>query len=65
MGDEVAQKDISDAGSISGDEIREPRRRNSPSDPTSREIEDHLLTGHARSCRGVQIVSKGEDKPRD
>ena len=30
VGDEVAQRDISDAESISGDEIREPRRRNSP-----------------------------------
>ena len=47
MGDEVAQRDISAAESISGNEIREPRRRNSPSDPTSREIEDHVLTGHA------------------
>ena len=47
MGDEVAQRDMSDAESISGDEIREPRRRNSPSDPTSKEIEDHVLTGHA------------------
>ena len=36
----VTQRDISDAESISGDEIREPRRRDSPSDPTS---EDTLL----------------------
>ena len=28
-------------------EFPEPPRRNSPSDPTSREIEDHVLTGHA------------------
>ena len=47
MGDEVAQRDISDAESIGGDEIQEPRRRNSPSDPTPREIEDHMLTGGA------------------
>ena len=46
-GDEVAQRGVSDAGSTEGDEVREPRRRNSPSDPTSREIEDHVLTGHA------------------
>ena len=46
MGDEAAQRGVSDAESIGG-EIREPRRRNSPSDPTSREIEDHVLTGHA------------------
>ena len=45
--DEVAQKDIGDAESISGDVIREPRRRNSPSDPTSREIEHHVQTRHA------------------
>ena len=47
FGDEVAQRGVSDAESIEGDEVREPRRRNSPSDPTSREIEDHVLTGHA------------------
>ena len=43
MGDEVAQRSVSDAESVEGDEVREPRRRNSPSDPTSREIEDHVL----------------------
>ena len=47
MRDEVAQSDISDAESISGDGIREPRRSKGPSDPTLREIEDHALTGHA------------------
>ena len=65
MGDEVAQRDISDAESISGAKIRELRRRNSPSDPASREIEDHVLTEHARSGHGVQLVSKGEVEPRD
>ena len=48
MGDEVAQRGVSDAESIAGCEVREPRRRNSPSDPTSREIEDHVLKGLAR-----------------
>ena len=47
MGDAVAQMGASDAESIGGDEVREPRGGNSPSDPTSREIEDHVLTGHA------------------
>ena len=47
MGDEVAQRGVSDAESVKGDEPREPWRRNSPSDPMSREIEDHVLTGHA------------------
>ena len=47
IGDEVAQRGASDAESIGGDEVREPRRRNSPSHPTSREIEDRVLTGHA------------------
>ena len=42
MGDDVAQSGISDAESIGGNEGREPRRRNSPSDPMSREIEDPL-----------------------
>ena len=46
MGDEVAQGGASDVESISCDEIREPRRRNSPSDPTTRETEDHVLTEH-------------------
>ena len=45
MGDEVTQRGVSDAESIEGDEVREPRRRNSPSDPTSRDIEDHVLRG--------------------
>ena len=30
MGDEVAQRGASDAESVVGDELREPRRRNSP-----------------------------------
>ena len=38
IGDEVAQSGVSDAQSVRGDELREPRRRNSLSDPTSREI---------------------------
>ena len=42
MGDEVAQRGASDAESVVGDELREPRRRNSPSDPTSWQIEDHV-----------------------
>ena len=47
IGDEVAQRSVSDAESVGCDELREHRRRNSPSDPTSRKIEDHLLTGRA------------------
>ena len=43
----MAHRDISEAESINGDEFPEPPRRNSPSDPTSTEIEDHVLTGHA------------------
>ena len=46
MGDEVAQSGFSAAESLGGDELREPRRQQ-PSDPTSREIEDHMLTGYA------------------
>ena len=41
----MTQRGASDAESVGGDE--EPRRRNSPSDPTFREIEDHVLTGQA------------------
>ena len=65
MGDEVPQRGVSDAESVGGDEIREPRRRNSPSDPTSREIEDHVLTSVQVFDRGVQLVSKGVVEPRD
>ena len=44
---EVAQRGVSDAESARSDKLREPRRRNSPSAPTFREIGDHVLTGHA------------------
>ena len=58
--DEVAPRVVSDAESVGGDELREPRRRNSPSDPTSREIEDHVLPkGMHVFGHGVQLVSKG------
>ena len=43
----MAQRGASNAESVVGDELRETRRRNSPSDPTSREVVDHVLTGHA------------------
>ena len=49
----MAQRDISIADSISGDEIRDPRRRNSPSDPT-------CLQGMQVPGRGVHLVCKGE-----
>ena len=52
-GGEVAQRDIGVAVSFSGDEIRDPRRRNSPSDPTR-------LQGMQVSGRGVHLVCKGE-----
>ena len=61
MGDKVPQRGVSDAKSIEGDEVREPRRRNSPSDPTSSEIEDHVLTGHAsfRSWCAACVQGRG------
>ena len=61
MGDEVAQRGVRDAESVGGDELREPRRRNSPSDPTSREIEDHVLTVHAtfRSWCAACVQGRG------
>ena len=61
IGDEVAQRGVSDAESIEGDEVREPRRRNSPPVPTCREIEDHVLTGHAsfRSWCAVCVQGRG------
>ena len=61
MDDEVAQRGVSDAESVGSDELREPRRRNSPSDPTSREIEDRVLTGHAsfRSWCAACVQGRG------
>ena len=61
MGDEVAQRGASDAESVVGDELREPRRRNSSSDLTSREIEEHVLTGHAsvRSWCAACVQGRG------
>ena len=61
MGDEVAKRVASDGESIGGDEVREPRRRNSPSDPTSQEIEDHVLTGHSsfRSWCAACVQGRG------
>ena len=61
LGDEVAQRGFSDAESVGGDELREPRRRNSPSGPMSREIGDHVLTGHAsfRSWCAACVQGRG------
>ena len=61
MGDEVAQGGASDAESVVGDELREPRRRNSSSDPTSWAIEDHALTRHAsfRSWCAACVQGRG------
>ena len=53
MGEEVDQRAVSDAESTWGDEVREPRRRNNPLDPTSGEIEDHVLTG---ACKFPIVV---------
>ena len=50
MGDEVAQRGVTEAESVGSDELREPRRRNSPSDPTSGEIGDHILTTMNHWC---------------
>ena len=64
IGDEVAQRGVNDAEAIEGDEVREPRRPNSPSDPMSREIEDHVLTGHAsfRSWCAACVQGRGRDE---
>ena len=64
-GYEVAQSGVSNAESVGSDELREPRRRNSPSDPSSGEKEDHVLTEHTSFRNGMQLVSKGVVEPRD
>ena len=58
MGDEVAQRGVSDAESVGGEELRELGRRNSPS-----EIEDRVLTGHA-SFRSWCAASVQGETPR-
>ena len=61
MGDEVAQRGFSEAESIEIDEVQEPRRRNSRSDPTSRPFEEHVLTGRAsfRSWCAACVQGRG------
>ena len=60
-GGEVSQRDTDDVESISDGEARETRHRSSPSDPTPREIQDHVLTGHAsfRSWCAVCVKGRG------
>ena len=60
-----AQRGVTDPESVGSDELREPPRRNSPSDPTSRDIENHVLTGMQFFGHGVQLVFKGMVEPRD
>ena len=55
MGDDVAQRDISDAESISGDEFREPQRR-----PVGSNVQRN---SRSRADSGVQ--HEGEVEPRD
>ena len=68
MGDEVGQRRVSDAESVGSDEVRESRRRNSPSNPTSGEVEDHVVTGHAcfRSWCAASVQRRGRaETPRE
>ena len=59
MGDEVAQRDIIHAESISGDEIREPRRRNSRRIRRPEKLKITCQQGMQVSGRGVQPTCKG------
>ena len=61
MGDEEAQRGFSEAESIEVDKVQKPRRRNSPSDPTSRQFEEHVLPGHAsfRSWCAACVQGRG------
>ena len=61
MGDEVAQRGASDAEFVGCDELREPRRRNRRTDPTSWEIDDHVLTENAsfRSWCAACVQGRG------
>ena len=58
MEGEVSQRDTDDVESISDGEAR---HRSSPSDPTPREIQDHVLTGHAcfRSWCAACVTGRG------
>ena len=59
-GSEVAQRDISDASAVV-----KPRHRSSASDPTPREIEDHVLTGHARFQSRCAACVRGARSSRE
>ena len=62
MGDEMAQRGFSDAESVGRDELREPRRRRTAHQiQRVREIEDHVLTGHAsfRSWCAACVQGRG------
>ena len=61
MEGEVSQRDTDDVESISDGEARGTRHRSSPSDPTPREIQDHVLTGHAcfRSWCAACVTGRG------
>ena len=65
MGDEVAQRRVSDAEPVGSDEVREPRRRNSPSDQRPGKLRTMCRQGMQVSDRGAQLVSKGEVELRD
>ena len=54
MGDEATQRGVSDAESVGVDEFYERQRRNTPSDPTSRDIEDHV-TGRSHFGSRLKI----------
>ena len=57
LGDEVAQSGASDAESVGGDELREPRRRDSLSDPTS-----CVLTMHASFREWCAACAQGRGR---
>ena len=50
---------------VSNGEAREPRHRSSASDPTPREIEDHVLTGHARFQSRCAACVRGARSSRE
>ena len=61
-GGEGAERDTRDAASVSSGEAWEPPHRSSLSDPTPREIEDHVLTGHARFRSWCAACAEGRGR---
>ena len=65
MGDDVAQRDVSHAESITVDDFRETRKEQPVGSNVQRNLKITSRQGTQVSGRGVRPVCKGEVEPRD